>query len=33
VPVTASVSTKSYIWLLWLSCLLVVLGSLLAARK
>ena len=33
VPVTASVSTKPYIWLLWLSCLMVTLGSLLAARK
>ena len=31
--VTASVSTKPYIWLLWLSCLMVILGSLLAARK
>lgn len=33
VPVAVSVSTKPYIWLLWLACSLVTLGSLLAVKK
>ncbi len=33
VAVTASVSTKPYIWLLWLACMAVVVGCLLAVKK
>jgi cytochrome c-type biogenesis protein CcmF len=33
VSVTASVSTKPYIWLLWLACTAVTCGCLLAAKK
>ena len=32
-PVTASVSTKPFIWILWVSCVLTTVGCLVAIRK